>query len=57
MQKREKKRKILGNMVGERRSFQRWGGNFGRWAILANKRIITGTCASECVWGVHQGRG
>lgn len=57
MQKREKKIKILGNMVGERRSFQRRGGNFGRWAILANKRIITGTCASECVCGVHQGRG
>ena len=35
----EKKR--LGNMVGEIRLFQRWGGDFGRWAILANKRIIT----------------
>ena len=38
---REKKKKRLGNMVGEGRLFQRWGGDFGRWAILANKRIIT----------------
>ena len=42
MQKgKRKKKKRLGNMVGEGRLLQRWGGDFGRWAILANKRIIT----------------